>query len=159
MVPAVSVKLHVLERTHIVPGDPAVVFDFFKDPGNLALLTPPWLNFQVREATDASVREGTRIRYRIRWLGLPMQWVSIIEQYREGQRFADRMLVGPYAHWFHVHTFRTVSAGVEVGDRVEYALPLGCAGELAHRVMVRRQLDAIFAYRTRALIGRFGGVR
>lgn len=152
-------KLHLLERTQVVPGDLAVVFDFFKDAGNLALITPPWLNFQVREATDATVREGTRISYRIRWFGLPMSWVSVIEEYRERQRFADRMLVGPYAHWFHVHTFRPVSGGVEVGDRVEYALPLGWAGEAAHRVVVRRQLDGIFAYRTRALIGRFGGVR
>ena len=151
-------KPHVLERTQVVPGELAAVFDFFKNPGNLALLTPPWLNFKVREATDASVREGTRISYRIRWFGLPMRWVSTIEQYQEGERFADRMLIGPYAHWFHVHTFRAVPAGVEVGDRVEYGLPLGWAGELAHRAVVRRQLDAIFNYRTRALIDRFGSV-
>ena len=152
-------KLHVLERTQVVPSTLPVVFEFFKDPGNLTLLTPPWLNFQVRGASDASVREGTRISYRIHWLGLPMRWVSVIERYQEGQQFADRMLAGPYAHWFHVHRFRAVRAGVEVGDRVEYALPLGWAGELAHHVVVRRQLEAIFNYRTHALVGRFGGVR
>lgn len=151
--------MHTLERMQVVPGELPVVFNFFKDPTNLALLTPSWLNFQVRETTDASVREGTRISYRIRWFGLPMKWVSVIEQYQEGEQFADRMLKGPYSHWFHVHTFRSVPGGVAVGDRVAYALPLGWAGELAHHAVVRRQLDAIFAYRTRALIGRFGGGR
>ena len=151
-------RLHVLERSIVVPGELPVIFEFFKDPHNLALLTPSWLNFQVRESSDASVREGTRISYRIRWLGLPMPWESVIEQYREGRKFADRMLVGPYAHWFHVHSFSEVPGGVAVSDTVRYALPLAWAGEIAHRVMVRRQLEAIFDFRTRALASRFGAV-
>lgn len=148
--------LHRLERSLVVPGEVTEVFAFFKDPRNLAYITPPWLNFQVREVSDAVVQDGTVIRYRIRWLGLPMRWVSVIERHQEGMQFADRMLVGPYAHWFHVHTFHPVGGGVEVGDRVEYALPLGALGELAHRIMVRRQLETIFDFRTRALAERFG---
>jgi ligand-binding SRPBCC domain-containing protein len=152
-------KRHLLERSIVVPGELSAVFDFFKDPHNLSLLTPPWLNFQVRRASDATVREGTRISYRIRWLGIPMRWESRIEQYLEGQRFADRMLAGPYAHWFHVHRFEEVAGGVAVDDRLEYSLPLGWAGEVAHEVMVRRQLRAIFDFRARALVGRFGVAR
>ena len=148
--------MHLLERRLVVPGSLAVVFDFFKDPHNLALITPPWLNFQVRETSDATVRDGTRISYRIKWLGLPMQWKSVIEQYQEGVQFADRMLVGPYSHWFHLHTFEQSAAGIVVGDRVEYALPLGPLGDIAHAVMVRRQLEAIFNFRTRVLLERFG---
>lgn len=149
----------MLERSQVVAGELPAIFDFFKDPHNLAVLTPPWLRFEVRDATDASVRNGTRISYRIRWLGIPMRWVSVIEQYVEDLQFADRMLTGPYARWFHVHRFRAVPAGVAVDDRVEYALPLGFAGELAHAVMVRRQLEGIFTFRTRALVARFGPPR
>lgn len=141
----------------MVPGEGQEVFDFFKDPRNLSELTPPWLNFQVRESSDPSVRNGTRIKYRIRWLGLPMRWESVIEEYVEGEHFADRMLVGPYASWLHRHLFSPVTGGVLVEDRVEYTLPLGWAGALAHRVLVRRQLEAIFDYRALALARRFGG--
>ena len=102
------------------------------------------------------MRQGTRIRYTIRWLGLPMPWESLIAEYVEGERFADEMLRGPYARWYHVHTFRAVDDGVEVGDHVEYALPLGPLGALAHAVMVRRQLEAIFDFRMRALRAHFG---
>ncbi|MES2306312.1 MAG: SRPBCC family protein [Gemmatimonadota bacterium] len=146
----------LLERELVVPGSLEAVFAFFKDPHNLSELTPRWLNFQVRAASDPTVRNGTRIQYRIRWLGLPMRWESVIEEYVEGAHFADRMLVGPYARWLHRHAFRAVPGGVLVADRVEYALPLGWAGALAHRVMVRRQLEAIFDFRTAALARRFG---
>ncbi len=137
----------VLERRQEVPGELAEVFAFFKDPHNLARITPPWLRFRVAHATDATVRRGTRIRYDIRWLGLPMRWESIISDYEENERFADEMLVGPYQRWYHTHTFRQLDGRVEMRDRVEYALPLGPLGRLAHAAIVRRQLQAIFDYR------------
>lgn len=143
---------HVLERTQRFTGSLDRVFGFFQDPHNLALITPPWLRFRVRSATSPRVHLGTRIDYSIRWLGLPMRWQSLIAEYVEGERFADQMLVGPYRSWYHLHTFRDLGGQVEVGDRIEYSLPLGVLGNAAHRMLVRRQLEAIFAYRERRLI-------
>ena len=36
-------------------------------------------------------------------------------------------------------------------DRVAYALPFGFLGRIVHRLLVRRQLEAIFDYRERAI--------
>jgi len=144
-------KRFVLSRTQVVPADLDGVFAFFKDPSNLAEITPPWLNFQVQWASDSVVREGTRIRYGIRWLGLPMRWESRIDRYVENVCFADEMVVGPYRSWYHLHSFRPVPEGVQVSDRVEYALPFGPMGLVAHAVVVRRQLEGIFDYRTRRI--------
>jgi ligand-binding SRPBCC domain-containing protein len=36
-------------------------------------------------------------------------------------------------------------------DRVEYELPLGPLGELAHLIFVRRRLEHIFAFRFKRL--------
>jgi ligand-binding SRPBCC domain-containing protein len=141
-------KRFLLSRTQIVPADLDDVFAFFKDPRNLAEITPLWLNFQVQWASDAAVREGTCVRYRIRWLGFPMRWESRIDRYVENVCFADEMVVGPYKSWYHLHRFRPVTDGVQMSDRVEYEVPLGTLGLAAHAVMVRRQLDAIFDYRT-----------
>lgn len=41
-------------------------------------------------------------------------------------------------------------------DRVEYELPFGPLGGLAHRFFVARQLRAIFDYRRRAIAEIFG---
>ena len=43
--------------------------------------------------------------------------------------------------------FRAVPGGVEITDSVEYQLPFGVLGRLAHALFVRRQLETIFAYR------------
>jgi ligand-binding SRPBCC domain-containing protein len=136
-----------LQRTQIIPGDISTVFRFFQDPHNLELITPGWLRFSVKSATDQVVRLETRIRYTIHWLGLPMRWESIIARYEENVAFADEMLAGPYKSWYHTHEFKEVSGGVEMTDRVEYELPLGWLGRTAHAVLVRRQLNAIFDFR------------
>ena len=143
--------IHVLERTQLVPRENPAVFSFFRDPHNLALITPPWLNFRVRELSDASVRQGTTIGYTIKWLGLPMKWDSLIDRYEEDVCFADRMIRGPFRSWHHLHHFAPVSGGVEMTDRVEYEMPLGLLGDLAHSMMVKRQLQSIFEYRARRI--------
>ncbi len=48
-------------------------------------------------------------------------------------------------------SFRSVPRGVEMTDRVEYELPLGPLGDIAHSLMVERQLRAIFDYRARRI--------
>lgn len=144
-----------LERTQTVGGTLAEVFAFFKDHRNLEAITPPWMGFRILGATDEEVGPGTRIRYRIRVNGIPMGWESLIAEYREGQMFADEMLTGPYRRWYHQHRFREVEGGIEITDQVDYELPLGALGRLAHWLFVRRQLDAIFAHRQAAMARRF----
>lgn len=144
--------LHVLERSQLIPLEMPTVFSFFQDPHNLALITPAWLNFRVRRVSDKTLREGTRISYTIRWLGLPMRWESLIDHYEKDVCFADRMIRGPYTSWYHLHSFRSFVRGVEIADRVEYELPMGWLGDIAHCVMVKRQLRAIFDYRARRIV-------
>lgn len=141
---------HLLERSQLIAADLPAVWAFFENPHNLERITPSWLHFTVRHASEAPVREGTRIAYRIRWQGIPMAWESRISEYREDEMFADEMIRGPYARWYHRHDFRATRDGVEVNDTVHYLLPLGGLGRLVERALVRRQLDAIFDFRARA---------
>jgi len=147
--------IYQLERRQVVGGSVADVFAFFKDPANLEAITPPWLRFRVLDSSDAQVRGGTRIRYTLRLHGVPFRWESRIAEYVENELFADEQLSGPYRHWYHQHIFRTVPDGVEIQDVVEYRLPFGVLGQIAHAVMVRRQLQAIFDYRGRVMLARF----
>lgn len=142
---------HTLTRVTHLRGELPEVFAFFKDPANLARLTPPWLGFSILGSTDAEVREGTEIRYRIALLGVPLKWRSRITAYEENSHFSDEQLSGPYARWFHTHSFRQLPDGVEMTDTVEYELPFGPLGRLVHWVIVRHQLRAIFDFRTAAI--------
>jgi len=150
-----ATRTHRLVRTTILRGDLTRVFDFFKNPRNLETLTPAWLGFRITSTSDKTVREGTRIRYRLTLHGVPMSWESRITEYSEDSHFADEQVTGPYSRWYHRHSFRTIEGGVEMTDDVEYRLPFGPFGRLVHWLVVRRQLRAIFDYRTRVIVDLF----
>jgi ligand-binding SRPBCC domain-containing protein len=56
--------------------------------------------------------------------------------------------------WHHTHDFEPAPGGdgTLMRDTVRYALPLGPLGELAHRLVVRRDLERIFDFRERAVL-------
>ena len=147
---------HRLVRTTVLPGSLADVFTFFREPRNLELITPPWLAFRITSTSDDVVREGTRIRYQLRLHGIRLRWESRITEYAENSHFADEQVTGPYAQWYHRHSFRPTSAGVEMTDVVEYRLPFGPLGRLVHWAVVRHQLRSIFDYRTATIRALFG---
>jgi ligand-binding SRPBCC domain-containing protein len=144
-----------LHRRQVIEAGMEQVFDFFKDPQNLESITPPWLGFRVLETSDAEVQAGSRLAYRMRIYGVPFRWEARIPEYVPGVSFADEMVRGPYRRWYHRHLFRRVRAGVEMEDFIEYELPLGPLGTLAHHLFVRRQVNAIFDYRAHRITERF----
>jgi len=138
---------HVLEFRLLLPAPRARVFEFFARPENLAAITPPRLGFTLLTPPPITLVAGAVLDYRIRWLGLPFRWRSLIREYDPPYRFVDVQVIGPYARWEHRHTFLEEAGGTVMEDRVTYRLPWGSIGEVVHRLGVRRQLEAIFAYR------------
>lgn len=141
----------------IVDRPIADVFAMFENPYNLAILTPPWLNFRVTSKAKVEMRPGAEIEYRFQWLGLPMHWKTRISSYAPPSAFVDEALRSPYVFWHHLHTFEPVEGGTLVRDVVDYQLPLGPLGWLAHAVAVRYNLIAIFTFRQRTLNSLWGG--
>jgi ligand-binding SRPBCC domain-containing protein len=143
---------YVLDRTQFVPVPLDRTFEFYAEPRNLARITPKWLGFRIvgfddGETADATMRRGLRIHYRVKPLGFPQRWTSEITEWDPPGKFVDEQRAGPYRSWHHEHTFRAVDGGTEIRDRVEYALPFGPLGRIAHALLVRRQLEAIFDHR------------
>lgn len=130
-----------------VARPPVDVFPFFADPANLERLTPGFLHFRVLSATTERIEGGTIIEYALRLHGLPLRWRSRIEGWLPQRRFVDVQLRGPYRSWRHTHEFVPVDGGTLIRDRIRYRLPFGAAGDLCAGTMVRRDLDAIFAFR------------
>ena len=142
-----SPRLHVLERSQIVASPLERTFAFFAETGNLERITPPWLRFRILTPRPIAMREGLLIEYRLSLHGLPLRWRTSIVRWEPGSAFVDVQLRGPYAFWEHTHTFEPVPGGTQIRDRVRYRLPLGPLGELAHRLLVARELERIFDYR------------
>lgn len=134
------------------------VFAFFARPENLARLTPPAMRFELR-STDTDLRDGLELRYTVRpILGLPARWTSRIEAVHAPDQFTDVQLHGPYRSWSHVHRFAAVAGApgrTDVTDEVTYRLPFGPLGSLAHRLVIRRELETLFRHRALALASIF----
>jgi len=146
---------HVLRREQRLPGPPAAVFPFFADAGNLEAITPAWLGFRILTPRPLEMRAGALIEYRLRLHGVPVSWLTRIEEWDPDParpRFVDAQLKGPYTLWHHTHEFEPDGAGgTLMRDTVRYALPFGPLGEIARRLFVVRDLAAIFDFRADAV--------
>jgi hypothetical protein len=142
----------LLERQQRLPGPPDAVFPFFADALNLERITPPWLGFRVVTGGPIAMGPGALIEYRLRLHRVPVRWLTRIEVWEPPLRFVDAQLRGPYRTWRHEHRFEAAPGdGTLMRDRVEYELPLGALGRLAHGLFVRRDLERIFDHRRAAV--------
>lgn len=149
-------KEELILATQDLPRPRLEVFRFFADPANLQELTPPWLHFQVLTPEPLPKGEGAMFEYQLRVRGVPLRWRTLIEAYEEGFRFVDRQIAGPYALWHHTHIFEDLpGGGTRITDRVRYRVGWGFLGRLATAILVRRDIQRIFAYRRQRLAERF----
>ena len=141
-----------LDNEQWLPGRPEAVFDFYADAFNLEALTPPWLRFRVLTPPPIAMARGVEIDYRLRLHGISLGWRSRITEWEPPYRFVDEQIRGPYRRWVHEHIFAERDGGTLARDIVEYDMP---GGWLADRLLVRRDLNRIFAYRRERLAGIF----
>ena len=106
----------------------------------------------ARAATSGSAV----IDYRLRALGLPIRWRTVIEAWRPGERFVDAQHRGPYRAWWHEHRFVADGDATIMTDTVYFAAPLGPLGRLMNRLVIGDQLRAIFGHRAAVIRHRFG---
>lgn len=145
----------MIEREQRLPAPPQEVFPFFADAHNLEAITPPLLGFRVVTPRPIEMRAGTLIEYRLRLRGVPLSWLTRIEEWEPGERFVDRQLRGPYALWHHTHTFEPEpggSGGTLMRDRVLYRPRWWGIPGLA---LVRRDLERIFDFRSARIASYF----
>jgi ligand-binding SRPBCC domain-containing protein len=153
-------SVHVLRREQRLPRAPDTVFEFFADAHNLEAITPPWLGFRVVTPRPIDMRPGALIEYRLRLHGVPLRWHTRIAVWDPPNRFVDVQVRGPYRLWHHTHDFEPAGdGGTVMRDTVRYALPLGSLGALAHRLLVRDNLAAIFDFRCEAVRASLSKVR
>lgn len=148
--------IHTVRREQLVPRPLDEVFEFFSDAANLQEITPAYLDFRILTSRPTEIKRGTLLDYRLKWHGLPIRWRTKILEWNPPHRFVDLQLKGKYRLWHHTHTFEAVSGGTRMADTVNYELPLGPLGALAHAVKVRRDVEGIFDYRQEVIARKFG---
>ena len=133
-------------------------WEFFSSPRNLKEITPAYMNFRVLTNSDSEkMFAGQIITYQVSpILGIPLFWMTEITHVKDKEYFIDEQRFGPYALWHHKHFFKAIPGGVEMIDFLDYKLPLGILGNIAHSLFVKKQIETIFEYRSKVLVERFG---
>ena len=145
-------KLYDIMRTQHLPITIDQAWQFFTDPYNLLKITPEWLDFRIVSGSGARLYPGMIISFRVTPVfRLNYLWVTEITQVDAPYFFVDEMRFGPYRFWHHQHRFSENRNGVTVEDIIHYAIKGGPVGQFLNRVMVRPQLNEIFAFRSRTL--------
>jgi ligand-binding SRPBCC domain-containing protein len=160
---------HHFQAEQFLPHPIELVFAFFANPENLPLLMPGWQKARIEEAMFApppprpegtpvfraiAAGAGTKLTISFRpfpYSPLRVPWDAEITEFTWNDHFCDTQTRGPFAYWHHCHFVRGGErdgvAGTIVRDEVEYELPLGVLGAIAHRFGGAWQIRSIFSYR------------
>jgi ligand-binding SRPBCC domain-containing protein len=151
------------------------IFAFLANPGNLPSLMPAWQDVRIETTVivpppappgrpNPILVTGVGSRLTLSFLPFAhapvrLHWQAEISEFVWNHHFCDRQLRGPFAFWKHCHYVRSaVQDGTDVtlvADDVEYELPGGFAGRLAHGLFPGKQIERMFAYRQSRLAGLF----
>lgn len=145
-------KTYRITRSQQLPCDIRTAWVFFSIPANLMKITPPDMKFTAKSAiADQPVYEGMVLDFHVAPLfGIRMGWRSQITQVDAPYSFTDIQTKGPFRQWQHRHEYIANAEGVLVLDTVDYQLPFGLLGRLAHG-LVQKNLEKLFDYRVQTL--------
>jgi len=149
--------MHQLKAIQELPISLEEAWNFFSSPKNLAVITPPKLDFQIKSVLPDKMYAGMFIEYTVKpMLGIPITWVTEITYIQNLEYFVDEQRVGPYTIWHHEHFFKKIEGGVEMTDLINYKVPMGPIGDLFEPFLVRPKLEEIFEFRRKKMIEIFG---
>ncbi|SKB66613.1 SRPBCC family protein [Maribacter arcticus] len=153
-------KLYQLHSKQALPISKKEAWDFLSNPANLKVITPEHMGFHILSGIDRPMFPGQIIQYKVSpFPGYTTKWVTEITHVNEGNYFVDEQRFGPYALWHHKHFIKEIDGGVEMEDIIDYKIPFGILGQLAHPLIVKKQLIEIFKHRERKLIELFGNLK
>jgi len=147
-----TVTSHEFVLRSEVPARADRVYAWHMRRGAFERLAPPWEEPRVI-SPFAPPAEGGTVELQVPILpGVRIVWLSDFTEVREGERFRDIQRTGPFDFFDHTHRFEPKDDRSSVmEDRIRYVLPGGRLGDLFGAGLVRRKLEATFAYRHRVL--------
>ena len=150
-------KIYRLHEIQNLPISMEQAWKFLSDPKNLKIITPDYMRFEILGGDEKMMYPGQIIKYIVTpVMGIPAKWITEITHVKEGEYFVDEQRFGPYALWHHKHFIRPIKNGIEMEDIIDYKIPFGILGQMAHPIIVKPKLKEIFEYRKKKLSELFG---
>lgn len=110
----------------------------------------------VAGTTSGVMGLGDTVTWRARHFGIPFTMTSRITAHEAPHRFVDEQVSGPFARWWHEHTFVEAGGVTTMTDVVEFASPLGPLGRFVDRVVLTRYMTRLLTERNGWLAAELG---
>lgn len=124
-------------------------FAFHTDTNNLKLISPSSVKTEIIRIELPMVL-NSEVELNITQYGIfKSYWKVKITRYVQNKVIGDFMVKGPFKHWYHEHIFEMKDGKTIMTDKVDYSLPLGFLGNIAHILFVKRLIQKMFEYRHR----------
>lgn len=145
--------VYTLKTVQELPISLNEAWQFFSNPANLPLITPPRMRFVITSNFETTnIFAGQIITYKVTPVAnIRTNWVTEITQVKEMQYFIDEQRFGPYAMWHHIHRFEETSRGVKMTDEITYKVPGWFVGKIINWLVIRRKLLSLFEFRRKKL--------
>lgn len=102
----------------------------------------------VAGVTSGAMALGDTVTWRARHFGLPFRMTSAITAWERPHRFVDEQQSGPFAFWWHEHTFVSRSPDVTVmTDAVRFRSPLGPVGAVVDALVLAGYMQRLIRKR------------
>ena len=127
--------IHQLKAIQELSISKEKAWSFLINPKNLALITPPKMDFTITTPyTGDEIYAGQIISYKVSPFPFTRSnWVTEITKVKEGYYFIDEQRFGPYKMWHHEHIIEETDSGVIMTDIISYKLPFGFIGRMSGR--------------------------
>ena len=127
-----------------VPAAIDEVWAYFSEPNNLEKLTPA--SYGAKIYTRGPTANDCEVEISLAPFGIPvpLKWVSKISEgvgEIEGALSGHKLVLEPRGTW--------------VRDRIEYPMPLGSIGKIAHTLVAKKNLIQLLAFRRQKLVDLF----
>lgn len=102
----------------------------------------------VSGKTSGLIGLGEEVTWQARHFGINQRFTSRITEFDPPRHFQDRMVRGAFRSFVHDHFFEDQASSTHIRDVVRFESPLGVAGRLVDRFILRRYLSRLLASRS-----------
>lgn len=140
-------KMYHFEKSVIMDCPIEKAFTFHTDTNNLKLISPSSVKTEIIKI-ELPLVLNSEVELSVTQFGIfKSYWKVKISQYIENEVIGDYMVKGPFKYWYHRHCFDRQAGKTIMTDRVDYDLPFGFLGDIAHTLFAKKMIESMFEFR------------
>ena len=139
--------MYYFERSVLIKCPIEKAFAFHSDTNNLTKISPSSVKVKILKI-DLPLKLNSVVELIVTQFGFfKSHWKVRLAEFEEYSIIGDLQEKGPFKYWYHRHCFEEENGFTKMTDKLEYDLPMGILGRIAHLLFVRKMIEKQFEFR------------